>query len=113
MKIKTSMKQATLFADRVFRAGYCDMYSLLHGYETGYNAGVYGWNCDIIYLYADGKRVCITTGYRNMRGDLIPETLRKEYESRAREIIEDRDYSKRRERIAALQTEFARALLAL
>lgn len=108
-----SMKQATQCADRVFRTGYCDMYNLLNGYAIGYNDGVYGWNCDIIYLYADGQRVCITTGYRNMRGDLIPETLRVEFESRAKEIMRDSDYTTRRERIEALQTEFARALIAL
>lgn len=113
MKIKMTMKQATKWADRVFRTGYCDMYNLLHGYESGYNAGVYGWNCDIIYLYADGVRVCITTGYRNMRGQLIPETLRAEFETRAKEIMHDTDYTTRRERIEELQIEFARALIAL
>lgn len=113
MKIKMSMKQAVQGAERVFRTGYCEMYNLLNGYAIGYNSGVYGWNCDIIYLYADGKRVCITTGYRNMRGDRIPETLRAEYEGRARAIMCDPDYRNRRERIEALQEEFARALIAL
>lgn len=113
MKVKMSMKQAVQGADRVFRTGNCDMHNLLHGYEIGYNAGVHGWNCDIIYLYADGKRVCITTGHRNMRGTLIPETVCAEFESRAKEIMRDKDYITRRERLEALQTEFARTLIAL
>lgn len=114
-KIRMSMKQATMCADKVFSAGYCDLYYLTKGYEVGYNAGVYGWNCDIIYLWADGYRICITTGYRNMRGQLIPETLRKEYEERAKELtlthpLRNADFI---QQLESLQTEFARALLAL
>lgn len=38
---------------------------------TCYNSGVYGWNCDI-YIHGG---IAILTGYRNMRGTLIPQSV--------------------------------------
>lgn len=73
---------------KVYRCGYCDLQDIFR-YETPayYNAGVYGWNCDI---YCDfSKDIAITTGYRNMTGKLIPEELIKKYSEIAKEIAND------------------------
>ena len=53
--------------------------------EIGTNSGVYGWNCDI---YVDNARdIAITTGYRNMRGQRIPDEIIRKYDEIAKEII--------------------------
>ncbi len=76
----------------VFRAGYCDLQFIFYGIEPQfYNAGVYGWNCN---LYADYSRDCIiTTGYRNMRGSLIPSEILRKYDAAARAIIDNRTFT--------------------
>jgi hypothetical protein len=73
---------------KVFRAGYCDLSYIFHHEEPQYyNAGVYGWNCDI---YCDYSRdIAITTGYRNMAGIRIPDEILKKYDAIAKKIIEN------------------------
>lgn len=72
---------------KVFRVGYCDLQHIYKfEYPHFYNAGVYGWNCDI---YIDYKRdIAITTGYRNMRGERIPSDILKKYTDNAKQILE-------------------------
>ena len=54
---------------------------------TYYNAGIYGWNCDI---YVDAVRdIAITTGYRNMAGISIPAELIKKHSNIAKSICEN------------------------
>lgn len=83
-KIETSMKITKRFSN-VFRCGYCDLQDIYRWNDpTYYNAGVYGWNCD---LYVDYKTdTIITTGYRNMRGARIPDAIIKKYSKKAKEI---------------------------
>lgn len=70
MKIRTSMKNACMYANKIIRIGYCDLQFLLRQFEPDfYNCGIYGWNCDIYRFYHNGKLYVITTGYRNMRGE--------------------------------------------
>ena len=95
-KIHTSMKDIRNNWRKVFRCGYCDLQDIMR-YENPqyYNAGVYGWNCDIYCDYA--RDIAITTGYRNMAGKLIPSEIIKKYSAIAKEICKDMwsaDYDK-------------------
>lgn len=81
-KAKTSMNYTKNFR-RVFRCGYCDLQNIFRGIEPQfYNAGVYGWNCDLYVDYSTDT--VITTGYRNMRGERIPSALIEKYNERAK-----------------------------
>lgn len=84
-KIHVSMKYVTKIFSKVYRAGYADLQRIMEG-ETPqfYNAGVYGWNCDIYANFT--HNAIITTGYRNTRGKLIPDELIKKYSVAAQEI---------------------------
>lgn len=71
---------------KVFYCGYCDLQDIYNETPQFYNAGVYGWNCDIYCDYA--RDIAITTGYRNMTGRRIPEELIKKYSNIAKAIRE-------------------------
>ena len=88
MKIETSIKRIRQLYSKKFYCGYCDLQYIMRGEEpTYYNAGVYGWNCDI---YCDFKRdIAITTGYRNMTGKRIPDELIEKYTAEAKKILEN------------------------
>lgn len=82
MKTKIAMKNIN--ADRVYQCGYCALQSLLPEWDAAhYNAGVYGWNCDIFYLFHNGEKIAITTGCRNLRGEAIPRELCEKYDRQA------------------------------
>lgn len=87
-KTKTTMKAIRNNWRKVFCCGYCDLQYIMNGKEpTYYNAGVYGWNCDI---YTDFSRdIAITTGYRNMAGKMIPEEIIEKYSKVAKNIMAD------------------------
>lgn len=87
-KIKTTMKYIQNVWGNVYRCGYCDLQYIMR-YEDPiyYNCGVYGWNCDI---YCDFKtNTAITTGYRNMRGRVIPHEIIERYSNIAKAIMEN------------------------
>lgn len=88
MKLQTTMKSIRNYWNKKFYAGYCDLqYIFYHEEPTYYNAGVYGWNCDI---YCDYKRdIAISTGYRNMTGKRIPDELIDKYTKKAKAILEN------------------------
>ena len=86
MKKETSMKICNSFK-HVYRAGYCELQyiapkSIIE--PQYYNAGLYGWNCDLYVDYASDT--IITTGYRNTRGTKIPQDLLDKYSKRAAHI---------------------------
>lgn len=87
-KIKTTNKYINQVWNHVFRAGYCDLQYIMKGEEpVYYNCGVYGWNWD---GYCDYKRnIAITTGYRNMTGQRIPDEIIEKYTEIAKQICED------------------------
>ena len=87
-KIKTTMKYVQNVWGNVYRCGYCDLqYIMKYEDPIYYNSGVYGWNCDV---YCDFKRnIAITTGYRNMRGRVIPHEIIDRYSDIAKEIVEN------------------------
>ena len=83
MKFKTTKKEINQNYKNVICIGYCHAQYLLQGKNPiAYNAGYYGWNCDIY----DVKGVAIVTGYKpfgNIRPDY--DTIKK-YEDEARKI---------------------------
>ena len=85
MKTKTTIKHIRQNYKKVYQCGYCDLQDIFVGREPRYyNAGVYGWNCDI---YCDILRdIAITTGYRAMTGRMIPAELIEKYSNIAKEI---------------------------
>lgn len=87
-KKSTSMTSLKAYGFKMFSAGYCDLqYIISRDYFQFYNAGVYGWNCDI---YIDwSNQVIITTGYRNMRGERIPSDLIAEYSNIGKKLLND------------------------
>ena len=91
-KVKTDMKRIRNGYAKVFRCVYCDLY-YIYRYENPqfYNCGVYGWNCDI---YIDYKRdIAITTGYRNMAGERIPDEIIRKYSAIAKTIVENGSFT--------------------
>lgn len=101
MKTKTTIKAIRNAYGKIFYCGYCDLQDIMRGTKPQYyNAGVYGWNCDI---YTDYKRdIAVTTGYRNMAGVRIPDEIIKKYTEAAKKIAEDTKYSKYEEAKKAL-----------
>ena len=90
MKARISMKTlARMPYDRLYQAFYCDLAEIMSGKEPMYyNAGTYGWNCDIYTGYVDEKAIAISTGYRNTRGTPIPRELIKRFNQRMDEVME-------------------------
>ena len=71
---------------RTFRTGYCELKNIMKYTEPQYyNSGVYGWNCDVYISYKHD--IAITTGYRNMTGQLIPREVIEKYNNVAMEIL--------------------------
>ena len=90
MKIKTAITslRKAYPAHKIFRCGYCDLqYITSRDDYQYYNAGVYGWNCDILVSHT--YDIIITTGYRNMRGERIPSELIDKYTDIAKSIRSD------------------------
>ena len=87
-KTKTTMKAIRNNWRKVFCCGYCDLQYIMNGKEpTYYNAGVYGWNCDIYTNFS--RDIAITTGYRNMAGERIPDEIIRKYSAIAKNICEN------------------------
>lgn len=88
MKTHTTIKAIRQNWKHVFCCGYCDLQHIYRYEEPQYyNSGVYGWNCDI---YCDFARdIAITTGYRNMAGQLIPGEIIAKYDAIAKEILKN------------------------
>ncbi len=89
-----------------YGTGYCDLQYLLRFQEKRfYTCGVYGWNFDC-YTFGD---YAITTGYRGMIHHVKRDfSLDKEYDDKARAIIEDRKLSweEQRKQVNELLAEF-------
>lgn len=87
-----SIKKIKTYWKKNFYCGYCDLQDIMKYKDPMYyNAGVYGWNCDI---YTDYKTdIAITTGYRNMTGKRIPDEIIKKYSDIAKDIYEKMAYN--------------------
>jgi hypothetical protein len=108
MKFKTTNKELKnrVPSNYLFKTGYCDLQHLLHYTRPiAYASGVYGWNYDV-YCIDD---VYITTGYRSMVGNQIPFELVREYDEKAREIVNSwgkYEYDEKKQLINDLLKEF-------
>ncbi len=103
MKFKTTAKAIKEGYAKVYSVGYCDLETLLRYEEpVAYTAGVYGWNANIYQL---NNYTALVTGYRPFGGH-IDYQLVKEYENRARGILDKEHYSKHKELFSALLQEF-------
>lgn len=67
---------------KTFCCGYCRLQSLLTD-ANGYNSGFFGWNWD---AFRSGDGITVLTGYRNLTGQEIPESVIDEFEKKAYEI---------------------------
>lgn len=88
MKEHKTIKSIKKNWSKVWSCGYCDLQYIMIGYEPQYyNAGIYGWNCDIYVDYL--RDIAITTGYRNMAGATIPSEIIEKYSKIAQNIMKD------------------------
>jgi len=89
MKLKTTTKAIKAGSLAVYQIGYCELQTLLKAREPfGYTCGLYGWNYD---AYDLGGGVTLTTGYRGMPGARLDYKKVREFEERARAIMDNRD----------------------
>lgn len=113
MKTKTTIKSIKNNYSKIFCCGYCDLQDIFKGSApTYYNAGIYGWNCDI--YVDDSKGVAITTGYRNMAGISIPDELIKKYSNIAKAICKNsfnKNYADIQKALAENQEKFLNELV--
>lgn len=87
-KVEVTMKYIRNNFRKVFRCGYCDLSRILYADNpVYYNAGVYGWNCDVYVNFS--RDIAVTTGYRNMTGQRIPSEIIEKYEAQAKAILEN------------------------
>ena len=108
MKAKVTFKEIRNNYSTIINVGYCELDTLLkHKAPFGYNAGLYGWNCD----FYDVESVCICTGYRPI-GKYSDYKITKEYEQKARKISNNYDlkYEIKEKRIAKLLSEFVKIM---
>lgn len=104
---KMTMKETKRIYNHIIKVGYCELQSLLN--LTGlspfaYTSGVYGWNADV-YDFGD---IAIVTGYRPF-GDIVASCeLCKEYEQKAKAILDlfDVSWDSRREALYNLVEDF-------
>lgn len=107
--INATRKDIYSGAARVVRVGYCGAQNLLRGVEPfAYNRGLYGWNWS---AYNVGGGVVICTGYRNLTGDLMRETVKK-YEEQAKAACDAaRDWREREEKLNGIRAAFMREVM--
>lgn len=109
-KIKFTRSDVNRIYNRVYRAGYCELYPLYRESEAiGYNSGVYGWNFDI-YTFSGG--IAITSGYRSMCGGVLPEHCKKILRNAEKYYNQRKykNYSALDKYIARARREFEKAL---
>ena len=110
-KMKTT-KKALNEGFECISASYCGLENLLT-YESPmfYTCGVYGWNCDGYILDFNGRKICLTTGYRGMINNCKNNNsykLYREYDGRAQKIRMnyDIDYKDQKVQITDLLNEY-------
>lgn len=109
----TTRKNIYNFADRVYSFGYCEIQNITrYANRNAYNAGVYGWNFGVYYIYVDGMRVALCTGYRNMPGANVDKKITEKYNAIADEISnENKSYTEIYNDLEKLRENFAREII--
>ena len=98
----------------ILTAGYCELQYLLNYCSAfAYSAGSYGWNCDFYQPSFKFSGVCIATGYNvdRLNGNRVSYELVKEYEQKAREVVNDYSQINKREALNTLIDEFIKKAL--
>ena len=110
-KVHTSMKITNRFK-RVFSCYAGDLEHIFKGVEPDYyNAGGYGWNCD---LYVDhGNNLIICSGYRNTKGVTIPEELINKYTAKAKKISNTFNWNEAKEHLETNRVDFLKELVTI
>ena len=127
MKKSVAIKTIQQTNDFCFVASLPKVHDIFRGIEPRYyNAGTYGWNCDIWEFVADDGTTCaVMAGYRNTRGVQVPAEIETEFTRRAAGI--EAEYTRRllarefngdswewySEQYAALRRDFVRDLCAV
>ena len=109
MKLQTTKANIKNNFHTVLTVGYCEIeYLLNHCQPFAYSAGSYGWNCDFYQPSFKFSGVCIATGYNTdrMGGKRVSYKLVKEYEQKAREVVNDYSQINKREVLDTLIDEF-------
>ena len=109
MKLQTTKANIRKNFSTILTVGYCEIQYLLNRCNAfAYSAGVYGWSCDFYQPSFKFSGVCIATGYNTERmgGKRVSYELTKEYEQKARELVNDYSQINKREALNALIDEF-------
>ena len=109
MKLQTTKTNIRENFGTILTVGYCEMQYLLNYCSPfAYSAGVYGWSCDYYQPSTKYGGVCIATGYNTERmgGKRVSYELTKEYEQKAREVVNDYSQINKREALNTLIDEF-------
>ena len=110
MKTQTTQKYIRAIENNIISIPYCNIQHLLTYTDANYyNAGVYGWNCDIYVL----NNCMIVTGYRPF-GNIKPKyDLCRKYDDLARDILNDHSipWETQRDELNALLEEFVSCCL--
>lgn len=107
---KVTMKETKRSYKYLIQVDYCGLQSLLNLVSpSAYTSGVYGWNADI---YAFGS-AAIVTGYRTFGNIVASRELCKEYEQKAKDILDlfDVSWDSRREALYNLIEDFIEEVL--
>lgn len=109
-KIKVTQKEIKNGWENVIRIGYCEAQYLLR-FKTPkfYSCGAYGWKCD--YYIVDNNTI-ISTGYAPV-GNITNYELTKNYEQKARKILENNSlsYDEKEIQVNKLLNEFITKIL--
>lgn len=109
MKLQTTKSNIKNNFCTILTVGYCEMQYLLNYCSAfAYSAGSDGWNCDFYQPSFRFSGVCIATGYNTERmgGKRVSYELTKEYEQKARELVNDYAQINKREALNTLIDEF-------
>lgn len=113
MKTYVTRKQLkNYFGNSIYQIGYCELYPLFGRSEAKfYNSGVYGWNFDVVVLYDDSwQSIAITTGYRNMFGQELPERCKKIIKNAKKYIANRPSYEQELKYLNQARKKFIKAL---
>lgn len=88
--MKNKLTRKNINTRYAIEVGYCEAQWLLSDINaTGYNAGVYGWNWDAYNV----NGYTVVTGYRNFPAGMRKSRYVNEYDGKAREALDNRDYA--------------------
>ena len=95
MKTKVSLKSIKNDPSAITIAiPYCGAQTLLRNHEPlFYNAGIYGWNCDIYRIVADNTIFNVVTGYRCNGCYCVSYNLVNQYEKAAEDYMNNSRYT--------------------